>query len=195
MKLITDADIDDTEADVGADDADEADDADDADEADDADDAAADVDADGDAPRTPIPGLSGLSPQAFTAFGAAALPGLLGVEVLSSDLDRLTCRAPIRPELLAPHGYLHGGTLVSIADTLCGYGTIANLPAGSTGFVTVELNSSFLGTLRSGGLFCEATPLHRGRSTQIWDAVVTDENTGRRLAAVRCTQLVLHPET
>jgi uncharacterized protein (TIGR00369 family) len=113
--------------------------------------------------------------------------------VLSTDPGRLTCRVPIRPDLLAPHDYLHGGTLVSVADTLCGYGAIVNLPDGSTGFVTVELNCSYLGTLRTGALFCEATPMHVGRSTHVWDAVVTDEDSGRRLAAVRCTQLVLWP--
>ena len=92
---------------------------------------------------------------------------------------------------MAPHGYLHGGTLVSVADSLCGYGTIVNLPTDADGFVTIELKSNFLGTIRHGAMVCEATPAHVGRSTQVWDAVVSDEADGRTLAIFRCSQMVL----
>ncbi len=83
--------------------------------------------------------------------------------------------------------------MVSLADSLCGYGAIANLPDGATGFTTIDLTSNFLGTLRDGALFGEATPLHVGRSTQVWDATVRDEEAGRRPAVFRCTQMVLWP--
>jgi uncharacterized protein (TIGR00369 family) len=59
------------------------------------------------------------------------------------------------------------------------------------GFTTIELKCNFLGTLREGALVCQATPVHRGRNTQVWDAVCDDEQTGRRLAVFRCTQMVL----
>ena len=91
----------------------------------------------------------------------------------------------------APNGYLHAGTLVSVADSMCGYGTIVNLPDEAIGFVTIELKSNFLGTLRQGAFNCVATPVHIGRNTQVWDAVAEDEDSRRRLAVFRCTQMVL----
>lgn len=146
------------------------------------------------AARTPFDTLPDFSPEAFTAFGEGRLPGLLHMEVLSTEPHRLTCRAPIRPETVAPHGFVHGGTLVSVADSLCGYGTIVNLPAGAVGFLTIELTSNFLGSIRDGAVRAEATPQHLGRTTQVWDATVSDERTGRILAIFRCTQLVLWSE-
>jgi uncharacterized protein (TIGR00369 family) len=119
------------------------------------------------------------------------LPGLLGIEILSTDPQRVTCRVPVKGGIVAPHGFVHGGTLVSVADTLCGYGCIINLPPGASGFVTIELKTNFLATVSHGALFCEATPVHLGGNTQVWDAVVTDEDSGKRLAIFRCTQMVL----
>jgi uncharacterized protein (TIGR00369 family) len=106
----------------------------------------------------------------------------------------LVCRAEIHQPLLAPHGFVHGGTLVAIADTLCGYGAIVNLPPDASGFLTIELHTNFLGAAHQGALVCTATPLHIGRSTQVWDAVVRDEESGRTLAMLRCTQMVLRPD-
>jgi uncharacterized protein (TIGR00369 family) len=94
---------------------------------------------------------------------------------------------------MAPNGFLHAATVIALADTLCGYGTVVNLPEGAAGFTTVELKSNFLGTVREGGIECLATPLHLGGTTHVWDAVVDAEGTGRRLAVFRCTQLVLWP--
>jgi len=141
--------------------------------------------------HTPFARLPDHSPRAFDEFGAGYLPGLLGLEMVSNEPTQLVCRAEIRQQVMAPHGYVHGGTLVAIADTLCGYGAITHLPEGATGFVTIELHTNFLGSARSGALRCTATPVHLGRSTQVWDAVVSDEASGRTLAMFRCTQMVL----
>jgi len=122
---------------------------------------------------------------------AGHLPGLVGLQVLEVVEGRVTGRMPVRPDLLAPNGFLHAAAIVALADTLCGYGCIAHLPEGAKGFTTVELKSNFLGTLLEGALACEAVPVHRGRNTQVWDATVTDEARGRRLALFRCTQMVL----
>ena len=134
------------------------------------------------------------TPEELTKYGAGALPGLIGIEFTSVEPALITARTPVRAELLAPNGYLHAGTVVSIADTLCGYGTIINLPEGATGFTTIELKSNFLGTARDGAVLCEARPVHLGRTTQVWDADVTNETTGRKIATFRCTQLVLWPK-
>jgi 1,4-dihydroxy-2-naphthoyl-CoA hydrolase len=142
-------------------------------------------------PKTPYARLADHTPQAFQAFGEGRLPGLLGIEILTVAPRRLTCRVPVREALLAPNGFLHAGTVVSVADTLCGYGSIVNLPEGSSGFTTIELKTNFLGTVREGAIRCEATPLHLGRTTHVWDAVVTDEGSRRTLGLFRCTELVL----
>jgi uncharacterized protein (TIGR00369 family) len=83
---------------------------------------------------------------------------------------------------------------VTLADTTAGYGCIANLPDGATGFTTVELKSNFLGTARDGTLECTATAVHVGKTTQVWDAVVTHKETGKTMALFRCTQMLLYPK-
>jgi uncharacterized protein (TIGR00369 family) len=81
--------------------------------------------------------------------------------------------------------------VVTLADTAAGYGCFASLPEGATGFTTIELKANFLGTAREGRLLCEATRVHGGRTTQVWDATVTHE--GKTIALFRCTQLLLYP--
>jgi 1,4-dihydroxy-2-naphthoyl-CoA hydrolase len=141
--------------------------------------------------QTPYARLDDQSAAAFNRFGEGHLPGHLGIEIVSVDPKRLVCRVPIRTELMAPNGYLHAGTLVAVADTLCGYGCVANLPAEAVGFATIELKSNFVGTAREGIVRCEAQPIHIGRNTQVWDATLTEEASGRALAMFRCTQMIL----
>jgi uncharacterized protein (TIGR00369 family) len=121
------------------------------------------------------------------------LPGLLGIEFLSLEPGRLTSRLPLRPELLAPNGYLHAAAVIALADTACGYGTFTDLPDGAHNFTTIELKSNFLGTTREGVIACVATRVHSGRTTQVWDAQVTEESNGKPIALFRCTQLILYP--
>ena len=125
--------------------------------------------------------------------GTGTLPGLIGLEILEATEGRLRSRLSLREELLAPNGYLHAATIVALADTACGYGCFANLPDGAEGFTTVELKSNFLGTKREGVIECEATLVHGGRATQVWDATVTDDESGKKLALFRCTQMILYP--
>ncbi|MDB5811638.1 MAG: phenylacetic acid degradation protein [Betaproteobacteria bacterium] len=122
--------------------------------------------------------------------GAGHLPGLVGVEVLEVGDDGLKGRLAVRPDLLAPNGYLHAASVIALADTMAGYGTVAFLPEGARGFTTVELKSNFLGTARDGYIECIATPQHMGRMTQIWDAVITVGD--RKIALFRCTQMILY---
>src|SRR5206468_1173318 len=84
--------------------------------------------------------------QAFVDAGRGRLPGLLGVEIDEIADGHVRMRLPLRPELLAPNGYLHAGTVVALADSACGYGCIASLPDGATGFTTIELKTNFLAT-------------------------------------------------
>jgi len=121
------------------------------------------------------------------------LPGLIGIEFTGVETGRLTSRLALRPELLAPNGYLHAAVVIAIADTTCGYGTFTDLPEGAQNFTTIELKSNFLGTARAGTIACVATRVHNGRTTQIWDATVTEEAGGKTIALFRCTQLILYP--
>ena len=129
----------------------------------------------------------------LNARAAGRLPGLLGVDILAVEPGRVTGRLVVRPELLAPNGYLHAASVIALADTACGYGSFANRPEGARGFTTIELKTNFLGTVREGTITCEATLVHGGRTTQVWDAAVTDEGSGRPIALFRCTQLILYP--
>ena len=131
----------------------------------------------------------------LNARGQGYLPGLMGIEFISFEPGRLTSRLAVRPELLAPNGYLHAATVIALADTTCGYGTINDLPNGAQNFTTIELKSNFLGTARQGVIACVATIVHSGKTTQIWDAQVTDEASGKTIALFRCTQLIIYPRT
>jgi len=125
--------------------------------------------------------------------GVGTLPGLIGLEITQAERASLASRLELRDELMAPNGYLHAATVVALADTSCGYGTFVNLPEGAESFTTIELKSNFLGTKREGAIRCEATLAHGGRTTQVWDATVADEESGKPIALFRCTQMILYP--
>ena len=120
-------------------------------------------------------------------------PDVLGMHFTEIGDKRLHARVDVRHELLAPNGYLHAGAIVTLADTVCGIGCIINLPSTASGFTTIELKSNFLGTALGGTITCEGSLVHGGRSTQVWDAVVVNEQTGQKIAVFRATQMVLYP--
>jgi 1,4-dihydroxy-2-naphthoyl-CoA hydrolase len=125
-------------------------------------------------------------------LGRDRLPGYLGIEVDGIEDGHTSMHLDLRDEHMAPNGYLHAGTVVTLADSACGYGCIMSLPDGATGFTTIELKSNFLATARTGTLYAEATRVHAGRTTQVWDAVVTNDEQ-KTMALFRCTQLLLYP--
>jgi uncharacterized protein (TIGR00369 family) len=126
----------------------------------------------------------------FNQISLGKLPGHLGIEIVSVDGKAVRARMQLQQTHLTPHGYLHAASVVALADSACGYGCIAGLPEGG-GFTTIELKANFLATQTTGFLACLATQVHGGRTTQLWDAEVTDDESGRRLALFRCTQLLL----
>ena len=131
--------------------------------------------------------------QAFVAAGRDRLPGYLGIEIDELEHGRARMRLQVRPQLLAPNGYLHAGTVVALADSSCGYGCMASLPDGATGFTTVELKTNFLATALGGTLHAASRLVHGGRTTQVWDAEISDDD-AKTLALFRCTQLLLYGE-
>ena len=120
------------------------------------------------------------------------LPGLFGVELVSAAHGEVEARMEIRSDFLAPNDFLHAGAIITLADTCCGMGCVASLPDDVGGFTTAELKSNFLRSAREGdALRCRASLVHGGRTTQVWDALVSRESDGRELALFRCTQFLL----
>jgi 1,4-dihydroxy-2-naphthoyl-CoA hydrolase len=128
----------------------------------------------------------------FNSFGADNLPGHLGIVISHVSASEVRSELPITKTLMAPNGFLHAGSIVTLADTSAGYGCVANLPEGATGFTTIELKSNHLGTAREGTIDCTASAAHLGRTTQVWDAVVTHRESGKTIALFRCTQMLLY---
>ena len=135
-----------------------------------------------------------MTPEVWNERSQGHLPGLIGVELLDSIPGEARGRLAVRPDLLAPNGFLHAATIIGLADTLCGYGCVSNAPDGSVGFTTLETKSNHLGTARDGDISCVARLTHGGRSTQVWDAEVTSETSGKVIALFRCTQMILYPK-
>jgi uncharacterized protein (TIGR00369 family) len=122
------------------------------------------------------------------------LPGHLGIRVTAVAPGELHAEIDLAQHHMAPNGYLHAGTVVTLADTACGFGCIANLPEGAQNFTTVELKSNHLGTAREGAIAVAARMVHGGRTTQVWDATVTNKANGKTIALFRCTQMILYPK-
>ena len=132
------------------------------------------------------------NPQALNKFGAASLPGFLGIEIMGIANGEVSARLEVKSHHLAPNGFLHAGTIIALADTAAGYACIANLPEGANSFTTIELKSNHLGTARDGAIACVAKPAHLGKTTQVWDVVVINEANGKTIALFRCTQMILY---
>ena len=133
-----------------------------------------------------------IDPGRLEEVGRGKFPDLLGIEFVGGEQGSVRGRLRLRPEHLAPNGYLHAGAVVGLADSLCGYGTMLSLPEGAVGFTTIELKTNFLRTALEGSILGASRLVHGGRTTQIWDATIRDEDE-RPMALFRCTQLLLYP--
>jgi 1,4-dihydroxy-2-naphthoyl-CoA hydrolase len=134
-----------------------------------------------------------LTPEIMNGWNKDGLPHMLGITVTACAPGRVAGRLPVTKALIAGNGAVWAPALVALADTLCAYGVSTKWPQGAQGFTTVELKCNFMGTLNTGAVKGEATILHGGRSTQVWDAALSNEETGKLLAAFRCTQMILWP--
>lgn len=127
----------------------------------------------------------------FRAKQAGYLPDYLAIDWLELRTGFAHGFIEVGKRHLAPNGYLHAATVVALADTACGYGCMMSLPDGTGGFTTLELKTNFIGTTLEGRISCEARLVHGGRTTQVWDAEVKSEATGKTIALFRCTQMLL----
>ena len=129
----------------------------------------------------------------LNAIGHGHLPGLLGIRVTHVGDGVLTVEFEVRRELLAPNGFLHGGSVVALADTAAGYGCLTQMPEGAEGFTTLELKTNLLGTAREGRVRAEARAVHLGKTTQVWDVPCYADGGEKPIALFRCTQMILWP--
>jgi len=122
------------------------------------------------------------------------LPGLLGIQWIDIGKGGVEARFTVGEQHMAHNGFLHAGSVVTLADSACGFGCANALPEGARGFTTIELKSNFLSTAKQGeSVACEARLAHAGRTTQVWDATVRNEASGKTIALFRCTQMILYP--
>ena len=131
----------------------------------------------------------------FNRYGEEYLFGYLGMEFLKVEDNEVIARIVLQQHHFGWNGYLHAGTIFSLADSCAGYGCVRSLPEGAAGFTTIETKTNFLSTVRQGSIQAIAIPLHRGKSTQVWDTSVSSTENGQLLSCYRCTQMVLWPKT
>jgi uncharacterized protein (TIGR00369 family) len=114
----------------------------------------------------------------------------LGIVVLTAEKDRITAEMTVRPEFCTRPDVMHGGAIMAFADTMGGIGAFLNIPEGA-GTTTIESKTNFLGPAPVGArVLAEATPIHRGRRTQVWQTRIATAE-GKAVALVTQTQLVL----
>jgi uncharacterized protein (TIGR00369 family) len=130
----------------------------------------------------------------FQARQQGTLPGELGVAWDVVAKGEAAGRFTVAQRHMAPNGFLHAASVIALVDTACGYGCMASLPDGASGFTTIELKANYLGTAKVGeAVACAARLVHGGRTTQVWDAEAVNRSTGKTMALFRCTQMVLYP--
>lgn len=127
--------------------------------------------------------------QAVNERLKGTLAELIGIQITHAELRRVVGEIDVRPDLLQPHGYLHGGALMTLMDTLAGMASALNVAPGQ-GFLTVEMKINFLRSVRDGRAIGEATAVHIGRRTHVWQVAAHDEQ-GRKLGLATLTQLVI----
>jgi 1,4-dihydroxy-2-naphthoyl-CoA hydrolase len=113
----------------------------------------------------------------------------LGIEFVEISADRVVARLTVTDKLLTTTGVVHGGTLMAFADTIGAAGTVANLAEGQR-TATLESKTNFIAGTKSGVIQAVATPIHKGRRTQVWETRITDEG-GKLLSVTTQTQMIL----
>ena len=126
-------------------------------------------------------------------FFRPKVPGMFGCEITSVTPEGAEGRLTVTEPLIAGTGFVFAPVVIGIADFLCAAGIGPHLPEGAS-FTTLEIKTNFVSSAREGDVVTgKAHPVHLGRTTQVWDATVTNATTGRLMALFRNTQLVLLP--
>lgn len=116
---------------------------------------------------------------------------LKGITFVEADQDHVVARMVVRADLCTLNHTLHGGAIMALADSVGAAATVINLPEDAKGTTTVESKTNFIGAAREGtAVIATATPVHRGRRTQVWQTRLETED-GKLVAIVTQTQMVL----
>jgi uncharacterized protein (TIGR00369 family) len=116
---------------------------------------------------------------------------LKGVTFTEASADRVVAQMLVRPDLCTLHHTIHGGAVMALADSVGAAATVINLPENAKGTTTVESKTNFIGGAKEGVIvIATATPVHRGRRTQVWQTRIETDD-GRLVAIVTQTQLLL----
>ena len=116
---------------------------------------------------------------------------LKGVKFTEADKDRVIAKMVVRPDLCTLHHTIHGGAIMALADSVGAAATVINLPEDAKGTTTIESKTNFIGGAKEGStIIATATPVHRGRRTQVWQTRLETED-GKLVAVVTQTQMVL----
>lgn len=126
----------------------------------------------------------------FAALQQETLLATLGIEVVEATKARVVARMPVGPRVHQPFGLLHGGASVALAETAASTAAWMNVDQATQVVVGIEINANHLRAKRDGVVTATATPLHVGRTTQVWDVRIVDEE-GRAVCASRCTLAVV----
>lgn len=122
-------------------------------------------------------------------FERETLQKTLGIELVELGADRVVATMPVGPRVHQPFGYLHGGASVALAETVASVGGNVAAPEGTMVF-GLEINANHLRPVREGVLHAVGEPLHKGRTTQVWEVKLYDE-ADRLICVSRCTLAVV----
>ena len=116
---------------------------------------------------------------------------ILDIKLVSAEKDRVVATMPIGPNHRQQVGYLHGGISITLAESIASLGAVLNIDASKQMAFGLEINANHLRPKRDGQLTGVATPIHRGRTTQVWDVQITDEN-DKLICVSRCTIAIVN---
>ena len=128
----------------------------------------------------------------FNTLSKNHFPEFLGINLTKVEQAKLIGQMEIKKKFFAPNGFLHAGSIISLADTIAGYATLAHLPDKGKSFTTLELKSNFISAAKERFIECECIAEHLGRTTQVWRATVRDKTTLKKIALFSCTQLIIY---
>jgi len=118
------------------------------------------------------------------------LMSTIGIEVTEATKDRVVATMAITPKVHQPFGLLHGGASVALAETVASTGAFMNCDLEKENAVGIEINANHLRGKKDGVVTAVATPIHKGRSTHVWEVKITDE-AGRMVCISRCTLAIV----
>jgi 1,4-dihydroxy-2-naphthoyl-CoA hydrolase len=128
--------------------------------------------------------------QTMNAMNTNNMIGLLEITMLEANVDRVVATMPVQAKVHQPFGLLHGGASVALAETVASLGAYLNVMDSGMGAVGLEINANHLKAKRDGIVTATATPIHKGRTTHVWQVEIRDEN-GKMVCVSRCTLAIV----